>query len=483
MERLSDVLRGVAAAHPGHPAIVEDGRRVDYATLAAGVGAAASCLGAAGAGPGATIALLLPNGLAFVRSFFALAHLGAAVLPLNPILRERELAAVIAEAGVRLVATSPELREQATRVAALRPAGGGRVLVVDGRAVAWPAVGEATNDPFLYLHSSGSTGRPKRVARSQGLLLAEVRRLIPALGFSPDDRVLAVAPFSHVNGLMRSMVAGLLSGATLVPLPRFERRLVAHTIEERRISVFIGVPFMFAMLAESRWPVAPDFSSLRLCISSSAPLPTQVAAKFSRRYGRPIRQLYGTTETGSVAVDMGPESALATDCVGVPLDGVEVGIFTESRQPVPEGETGDIGIRSPAAASGHLDESAATVAAFRDGYFFPGDVGRKDAAGRIYLVGRKSLFINRGGYKVNPYELEALIRGHPKVQEVAVVGVDSPFGDQRVKAVVVPSAPCGESEIIDFCRENVADFKVPGIVEFRRELPTTPTGKILRQEL
>jgi long-chain acyl-CoA synthetase len=169
--------------------------------------------------------------------------------------------------------------------------------------------------------------------------------------------------------------------------------------------------------------------------------------------------------------------------MGSPLEGVEVEIFTEARERVAIGEAGEIGIRSPSAATGYAGLPEQTRESFWNGYFFPGDIGRKDAEGRVYLIGRKSLFINRGGFKVNPYEVEAVIRRHPGVREVAVVGVETPYGDQKVKAVIVLTAPCAETEIIDFCRESLADYKVPSIVEFRTELPVSSTGKLLRKTL
>jgi long-chain acyl-CoA synthetase len=144
---------------------------------------------------------------------------------------------------------------------------------------------------------------------------------------------------------------------------------------------------------------------------------------------------------------------------------------------------GEIGIRSPAAIRGYLGAATQTAAAFRHGYFFPGDVGQMDGAGRLYLTGRISLFINRGAHKVNPYEVEELLERHPKVREVAVVGVAGEHGEEKVKAVIVASAPCDPEEIIEFCRSRLADFKIPSIVEFRAELPKSASGKILRTTL
>ncbi len=492
METLYSRLQQQATLSLREVAILETDRALTYAELLGRTDDVAVRLRRAGTEAGDRVALVLPNGSEFVQAFFAVAAVGGVAVPLNPALREPELAALMEDGPVAAVVTVSDLRDRCVGalqlvssgvdVPVLLTGGEGQVApVVDSGTEAGPAA--SPGDPVLCLYSSGSTGRPKRVIRTQGNLLWETDRFTAALGLGSADRVLGVAPFSHVNGLMRSMVASVLSGATLVPLAQFERRAVGRTIQERRVTVFTGVPFMFAMLAETRWPQPVSFSSLRLCFSSSAPLPPETIQRFLERYGVRVRQLYGTTETGTIALDGAPEPAPTAECLGVALDGVEVDIFSEDRRPVRVGDSGDIGIRSPAATREYPGLPDQNTLSFWNGYFFPGDVGYKDPAGRIYLVGRKSLFINRGGFKVNPYEIEALIRQHPKVADIAVIGVDTEYGDQKIKAVVVPRERCAELEIIDFCREQMADFKVPSIVEFRTELPKSSTGKLLRKDL
>jgi long-chain acyl-CoA synthetase len=279
------------------------------------------------------------------------------------------------------------------------------------------------------------------------------------------------------------MVTGLLAGAALVPVAQFERREVGRLIQSQRLTVFIGVPFMFAMLVATRWPSTPDFGSLRWCFCSSAPLKPDTARGFRERYGIPVRQLYGTTETGTIALNLDPDPAPTAESVGHPLPGISVEVFGGDRELVPPGATGDIGIRSPAATREYPGLPGASAEAFRGRYFFPGDVGRKDEDGRVYLMGRKSLFINRGGFKVNPYEVEQVLEQHPGVREAAVVGDETEYGDQRVRAVVVTAGPVDEGALVEFCRQRMADFKVPSLIEFRPELPKSTAGKILRKAL
>jgi long-chain acyl-CoA synthetase len=497
MHSSSETLGGrfseVAEANRRHPAVLWNSVEITYASLAEAAARLAAQLMEAGAEPGMRVAIALTNGPAFAQAFFAVAYSGGVVVPINPSLTRSEMTALFADAEVGCVITDSELRQRCTD--AFLASGGedqGAVLeashdeFADGLQpddMPRPPVDVMPDAPVLYLYSSGSTGKPKRIVRTHFNLLYETDRLTRALGFSPSDRVIGVAPFSHVNGLTRSMLASMLSGATLVPLPRYDRSAVAQTIEQYGINIFIGVPFMFQVLAESRWPRQVDFSSLRYCFGSSAPLPREASVTFHDRYGLHVRQLYGSSETGTIALNLEDDPAESLESVGLPIDGVEVDIFTEAGTIAEPGEEGDIGIRSPAATREYPGLPEATAKAFREGYFFPGDVGRQDAKGNTYLIGRRSLFINCGGFKVNPYEVEQWLERHPTVRQAAVVGFDTPYGDQRVRAVVVPEDQGSHEELIAFCREGLADYKVPAVIEFRQELPTSAAGKVLRQEL
>jgi long-chain acyl-CoA synthetase len=279
------------------------------------------------------------------------------------------------------------------------------------------------------------------------------------------------------------MVASTVSGATLVPIVAFERRLVGRLIDEQKITLFIGVPFMFAMLAETKWPSPVDFSSLRFCFSSSAPLRRPTCEGFEKRYGIGVRQLYGCTETGTISLNLDQPQAEAIDCVGQPLEGVVVDIFGEDGGKLPAGSEGDIGIKSPGATDGYPNAPDQTKKSFINGYFFPGDVGYKDSDGRVYLVGRRSFFINRGGFKVNPYEVEEVLDAHPKVRESVIVGVETEYGDEKIKAIIVPHEAIEVREILDYCRERLVDYKVPSVIEFRDELVKSSTGKVRRKAL
>ena len=482
------MFSSIAQQHAKRTAIVDSGKVVLYEALEKRIRALALRLYQMGIRPGDRIALLLPNGLHFVTGYFGISSLGAIVVPMNDHYQQTELLYFLDECGVSLLITSKHFAPLCDQVLSMRKSPC-RLLWAEDLPEPVESASPSSNDfkvdidpesPVMYQFSSGSTGRPKRIGRTHTHLLFELESLLQTLGVTHEDRFLGAAPFSHVNGLMRSMMASIRAGATLYPLARFDRQAVAETIEKNRISIFIGVPFMPSMLAKSRFRRQPDFSSLRLCITASAPMPWKLNQQFYENFGIYVRQLYGSTETGTISVNGGSHIEGSLDSVGTPIAGVEVEVFTDDGRIAEAGEIGECAVKSPAAIKGYdgLDEVNKEV--FRGGYFFTGDLGRKDEEGLLYLVGRKKFFINRGGYKIDPHEIEEVLEGHPKVEEAVALGIPAPFGDEKVKAVIVPKGFCTEDEIVEYCRDKIADFKVPSLIEFRESLPKSPTGKIRR---
>jgi long-chain acyl-CoA synthetase len=240
---------------------------------------------------------------------------------------------------------------------------------------------------------------------------------------------------------------------------------------------------MFAILARSPLRGLVDLSDLRVAFSASAPLLPGDNRLFAEKFGPYVRQLYGSTETGTISVNLHDRGGERLESVGLPLDGVRIEIWDEDGSPVPPGEEGEVVIASPHAITAYDGNPEATAASFRDGFYLSGDLGVKDAEGYLTLTGRKKFLINRGGFKVNPNEVEKAILAHPHVAEVVVLAAPSSFGDDLVRCVIVRDGPCSEDEIVEHCRPRIADYKIPSLIEFRDELPKSPTGKILRSEL
>lgn len=487
MNSLPETLRRVVATNAERTALVCGDTTLTYAALEKRVAGLAAHLASEGARPGDRIGLLLPNSPDFVIGYFAILALGAIVVPLNEHYEQRELVSLLNECGVSILVTSREFQPLSENVLPMCDTRCRPFFMQDQNAKAEASTNDLSveinaQSPAMYQFSSGSTGHPKRIARTHANLLFELDALIGTLGLSSADRFIGVAPFSHVNGLMRSMLASMRAGATLYPMAKFERNAVAEVIEKNRLTVFIGVPFMFSTLAQTNFSRRPDFSSLRYCISASAPMPVKFNRLFQEKFGMYVRQLYGSTETGSISVNLHPVTESTLDSVGTPIPGVSVEVFREDgRVALPE-EMGEFAVSSPAAITryegvGDMND------AFRDGLFFTGDLGRKDADGMLYLIGRKKFFINKAGYKIDPHEVEEILESHPNVREAVVVGVPTPYGDEKVKAVVVLSEPCTGAELAEFCRGKIAAFKIPSVIEFRDHLPTAPTGKVRRTML
>jgi long-chain acyl-CoA synthetase len=279
------------------------------------------------------------------------------------------------------------------------------------------------------------------------------------------------------------MLTSMFVGATLHPMPQFHRRRALELIAHERITFFGAVPYMFIVLADTPVRGTVDLSSLRTVFSASAPLLPDDNRRFQAKYGHWIRQLYGSTETGTISINLDRDPAAHLASVGIPLPGVRVEVVDESGRPVAAGMEGEVVVASPGAITGYAGNAEATAASFRNGVYFSGDLGRKGAGGHLTLTGRTKLLINRGGFKVNPLEVEQAIQSHPNVREVAVVGAPGPHGDDVVRCVVVASGPCTPEEIVRHCEGRIADYKIPSRIEFRDALPKTETGKLLRQKI
>lgn len=489
MQTLGQMLLEVVAKHSARPALVERGEIITYAELGRRVAGMAGALTARGIERGARVGLLLPNGADFLVSYLAVTSLGALVVPLNEHYQQTELLYFLDGSTVSLLITAPEF---ASLAAAVLPQTHSQpqLLVTENAGVAPNGRAASLHDHALerdpdaiamHQFSSGSTGTPKRIARTHGQLTYELESLKQALGHSPADRFLGAAPWSHVNGMVRTMLSAVCAGAALYPLAKFERYAAAELIEKNRLTVFIAVPFMFSVIAQTNFAAPPDFSSLRLCVSASAPMPNKFNQLFHEKFGRYVRQLYGSTETGSISVNLLADPSQTLDSVGTPLRGVSVAVLDEQGQTTAPRVMGEFAVSSVTAIKSY--EGLASQDSFRDGSFLTGDLGWQDEAGNLYLVGRKKFFINKGGYKINPVDIQDVLESHPRVREAAVLGAPTPYGDEKVKAVVVPDGAVTAEELVEFCRGKIADFKIPSVIEFRESLPKSPAGKLRRNLL
>lgn len=495
---LMELLYEQAEQRPEHTAIVYGEERIAFADLVERIERLASGLSGRGIVPGDAVGLVLRDDPWFVTSFHAITALGAIVVPVNPAFKQAELEFNFRGAGVKAVISDERATGVCERIAAGLP---GEVRVISTSSAHGQAdtldelleEGSAARlqprgpeETFVYQFSSGSTGRPKRVPRTHGQC-AEEAAMYRSLGLTHEDRIFSAIPFFHTWGMGACLFGSAASGATIVVLEDphpflLRRRAALELLERERATVFPGVPFNYRLMAEA--PAGADLSSLRLCFSAGTALPRESFEAFGERFGVLVRQLYGSTETGMIAANMSDDPVSTFESVGAAVQGVTIEILDDDGAPLPAGEIGEVTVSSPAASDGYADADEASMQAFRDGRYFTGDLGRLDDEGRLYLEGRKKLLIEIGGYKVDPVEVQDVLAGHPAVSEAIVVGVAGEAADEEVvKAVVVPKGDCEEGELIAFCRERLANFKVPKTVEFRDEIPTSPLGKVLRKYL
>ena len=478
-------------------AIIHGGKRITYAELCDSIQRLAGGLVSLGVQRGDRVVLLLKNSLEFIISFFAITKVKAVAVPINVQYKEQELSNYIKDSKPRIIIASRNIIPLLKGITFFTNNKDCAIIgVPDGKDGAYsytslikenPPLNSTVDllpqDKVLFQYSSGSTGKPKRIIRTHFNLVSEAEDFCSTVNITGNDKILCVVPLFHAHGLGNCMLASSYAGATLVILEDFNRRRVLKTIQEEQITVFPGVPFMFNMLAETALRYEMTLSSLRLCFSAGAPLTQKTVKKFYEKYGVFVRQLYGSTETGSVSINLDENISNTVESVGLPMRNVEVEIFDTNGEILKSTEIGNIGIRSPAMIKGYSGLEDLNKESFLDGYFFPGDLGKKDNRGNLYITGRETLFINTGGNKVDPSEIEMLLISHPMVKEAVVVGVKSDYGEDNIKAVIVSNGQCDEREIVEFCKGKIADFKIPRIVEFRKEIPKSPLGKVLKKYL
>jgi long-chain acyl-CoA synthetase len=435
------------------------------------------------------IAALLPNCIEFIVGFFATAEVGAVFMPLNTSLTERELAYYVEKCGITAVITNSHHHWQSIEISGKSQER--RIVMAETLASAEQSDSDSfyeTRDldglemadgdtESLFLSTSGSTGRPKIVPRTHANLLAGAKNVADALAITKEDRFLSVIPFYHANGFSNCMFLPIMSGATIVLMREFSARKMLRIMREENITVLFGSPFIFSIITE----IAGEgygVPSMRTCFSSGAPMPEGLRRTFFRKFGVKVRQLYGSSETGTVSIELGDKPE-AEGAVGRPLKAVDVKTVSGDGRELLAYERGEIVVKSPAMTKGYVDEPELNKRAFHNGYFRTGDFGMLDAHGNLHISGRKDRVINAGGVKVDPVEIENVLLSFHKVKETFVFGIKNRRGIQIIKAILVAQPDCKLSEVIGYCKGRLADYKIPRIVDFRDEMPRDIMGKVV----
>ena len=492
MANLSSVLEHAAADHAMRPAVRMDSLVLSYAELRVAAARTTSLLSSLGIVPGDRVAVMLPNVPAFPIVFYGALGAGAVVVPMNPLLKSREVAYHLGDSGARVLFAWHAVAGEAGKGAAET---GAQVVEVTEPALCSLLAGFAPvpagvervgDDDAVILYTSGTTGRPKGAELTHAGLARNARLTAATLLYAgPGDVVMGCLPLFHVFGLTCALNATITGGGTLTLLPRFDPAAALEIIGRDKVTIFEGVPTMYAAMLHHPARAQADASSLRVCISGGSAMPVEIMREFERTFGCIILEGYGLSETSPVASFNHPGKVRKPGSIGTPVEGVEMRVVDDAGAELQPGEIGEIVIRGHNVMKGYLGNPAATAEAITDGWFRTGDLARVDDDGYFYIVDRKKDLVIRGGYNVYPREVEEVLYEHPAVAEAAVIGIpDRDLGEEVGAAVKLrPGADATPAKLRSFVRDRVAPHKYPRYLWLVPDLPKGPTGKILRREV
>jgi long-chain acyl-CoA synthetase len=489
---LATILTETAERQPEHLAIKLDDFELNYQLLNEGSARVAALLKEKGVEPGDRVGIMLPNVPHFPVVFYGVLRAGAVVVPMNVLLKGREVSFYLKDPEAKLLFAWHDFADAANQGA--EESGAEAILVKPGefeqmlfeRDAVHEVAERGGDDTAVILYTSGTTGTPKGAELTHDNLGTNIDTILSTLiEMKPDDVILGALPFFHVFGLTCGLNACVKAGAALTLLPRFEPDKALDIIGRDRVTIFEGVPTMYVGMLHSDKAEQADISCLRLCVSGGSAMPGEVLRSFEEKFGCKILEGYGLSETSPVASFNHPDRERKVGSIGTPVAGVEMKVVDDDGNEVEQGEVGEIVIKGPNVMKGYWRKEDATADAIKDGWFHTGDMAKVDEEGYFFIVDRKKEMILRGGYNVYPREIEEVLYEHPAVAECAVIGVpDDTMGEEVGAAVVLKKGEeASEDDLRSFVKERVAGYKYPRKIWFSDELPKGPTGKILKREV
>jgi long-chain acyl-CoA synthetase len=489
---LASLMTESARRSPGAPAIRLGDVELSYGELDDRSARLAALLDERGVQQGDRVGVMLPNVPEFPIAYYGVLRAGGVVVPMNVLLKRREIAFYLEDSGAKLLLAWHGFAEEARAGAA--DAGAETIEVepvsfaqtLSGAEPKPGLAGTAEDDTAVILYTSGTTGKPKGAELTHQNLFrnADVSSRTTS-EISRGDVVLGALPLFHSFGQTVSMNASLMVGACLTLIPRFDPGEALATMQRDGVTHFYGVPTMYGALLHHPERESFDASALRICITGGASMPVEVLRGFEDAFGAKVMEGYGLSETSPVACSNHPDKERKAGSIGTPIEGVEMRVVDEDDEPLPQGEVGEIVIRGHNIMKGYWGRPDATAEAMRGGWFHSGDMARTDEDGYFYIVDRKKDLIIRGGYNVYPREVEEVLYEHPKIREAAVVGVPHDEWGEEIGAAVVlhDGEELSPEEVSAYVKERIAAYKYPRIVWFIDDLPKGPTGKILKREI
>jgi len=448
---------------------------------------------------GDLVGLLMPNSPEFIFTYFGILKAGATVVPMNPTLSGDELDYMMRDAKIKAVFTIPPLLTLLQKVTSRlenlkhiittgeeKPALGinFRSLVLRRRSRP-PEVEVDKNDTAVCIYTSGTTGNPKGALLTHRNLLSNVNSILKVFPVDSSDVFSCILPLFHAFSAMASFLYPFAIGASIVVSDRFTPRKCLQMIQDHRITIFIGVPAMYAVLTQIKNPSEFDLTSWRFCASGGAPLSPELLTVFEKIYPVKIYEGAGPTECSPVTSVNPIGGKRKIGSIGLPIPDVEMKIVDENDNELPPDNVGEIVVRGPNVMKGYLNQPEATIESLRNGWFHTGDIGKMDKEGYFYILDRKKDIIIVGGLNVYSQEVEKVLTSHPKISEAAVMRKPDRLRGEMPVAFVSPveGEKINLDELNSFCREHLAPYKVPRHITICESFPKTATGKVMKWKL
>jgi acyl-CoA synthetase (AMP-forming)/AMP-acid ligase II len=472
----------------------EDGTEIGYGSLSDQVDRLAARLRQSGLDPGHVVAIALPNGIKYLVVFLAATRARLIAAPMNPAYKAEEFRFFLEDSEARIVITTSAadaVREAARALSlpvwtASRNATGEVQLSGPGCSASTKDAPDAPvpEDIALLMHTSGTTGKPKAVPLTHGNVMASVRNIAAHYHLSPADTGLVVMPLFHGHGLIGATLSALFAGARIVLPDRFSAHAFWPLVKAHTVTWYSAVPTIHQiLLARAASDHAPSRSGLRFIRSCSAALAPATLQQLEDRFGAPVLEAYAMTETShQVTSNPLPPGLRKSGSVG-PGTSVDVAIMEDDGTLLQGGKRGEVVVRGATVMQGYYRNPEANTVAFTNGWFRTGDLGVLDSDGYLRITGRIKELINRGGEKISPTEIDAVLLSDPAVAEAASFAVPDPIYGEEIHAAVVLQADVTAAEVQTYCRSHLSDFEVPKVIHVLKELPKDSTGKVERRRL
>lgn len=493
---LNENLRKSAEKFPNRNAITFENTNITYSELNSQVECVSSNLVYDGIRKGDRVALILGNCSEFVIAYYGILRAGGVVVPVNPIFTKNEISYILSNSQAKAVISNSSmeaiiesLKVELKQIEKQYYIGSNKAGFIWDQLI----IGKSNDNEFplimeedlaVILYTSGTTGRPKGAMLSHGNMASNAESVLKLVEFNEDDRILAALPMFHVFSMTVCINTPILSGANIVIVQRFSPIEVIDTIFSKKVTLFPGVPTMYSFLLQLKEHSAEHFGSIRLCLSGGASMPVELLQRFEEKYKTIILEGFGLSETAPVTAFNPLKGIRKVGSVGVDIPGVINKVVDKYGNEVPRGEIGELIVKGPNVMIGYLGMPEATANAIKNDWFYTGDLAEMDNDGYIFIVDRIKDMIIVNGYNVYPREVEEVIYQHTAIVEVAVIGITDKDYGEIVKAFVVSNdESITADDILLFCKDKLAKYKLPKQVEFKKELPKNSTGKILKRAL